>query len=167
MMRRAFLLLLSLLAVGAVVVQSTAARGEGSPGKDVLEFDVMSPVVAPFTGATHPIRGVNGGGVPWQIDRGRGELTSDGRLRIRVEGLVLVSTGQNPVPMFRGVVNCLTTGSPDVGVNLATAPVPASGDGDATIKATVDLPDPCVAPIVFVTSGTGAPPGNWFAATGL
>jgi hypothetical protein len=39
-------------------------------------------------------------------------------------------------------------------------------DGDATIKATVDLPDPCVAPIVFVTSGTGSAPGSWFAATG-
>ena len=166
-MRRPFLLLLvGLLAVGVVVVQSTAAQSGGSPGKDVLEFDVMTPVVAPFTGSAHPIRGVNGGGVPWQIDRGRGDLSSDGRLKIRVEGLVLVSSGQNPVPMFRGVVNCLTTESPDGGVNLATAPVPASMDGDATIKATVDLPDPCVAPIVFVTSGTGAPPGNWFAATG-
>ena len=165
-MRRAFVLLLGLLAVGVVVVQTTAAKDEGSPGKDVLEFHVMTPVVAPFTGSDHPIRGVNGGGVPWQIDRGRGKLSSDGRLKIRVEGLVLVSSGQNPVQMFRGVVNCLTTGSPEVGVNLATAPVPASSDGDATIKATVDLPDPCVAPIVFVTSGTGPPPGNWFAATG-
>jgi hypothetical protein len=165
-MRRAFVLLLALLAVGAVVVQSTAAGDGGSPGKDVLEFDVMTPVVAPFTGTTHPIRGVAGGGVPWQIDRGRGDLSSDGRLKIRVEGLVLVSTGQNPIPMFRGVVNCLTTESPDVGVSLATAPVPASSDGDATINATVELPDPCVAPIVFVTSGTGSPPGNWFAATG-
>ncbi len=165
-MRRAFVLLLGLLAVGVVVVQTTAAKDEGSPGKDVLEFDVMTPVVAPFTGAAHPIRGVNGGGVPWQIDRGRGDLSSDGRLKIKVEGLVLVSSGQNPVQMFRGVVNCLTPASPDVGVNLATAPVPASTDGDATIKATVDLPDPCVAPIVFVTSGTGAPPGSWFAATG-
>jgi hypothetical protein len=165
-MRRAFLLLLSLLAVGAVVVQSTAARDGGAPGKDVLEFDVMTPVIAPFTGTAHPIRGVNGGGVPWQIERGRGNLTSDGRLKIKVEGLVLVSTGQNPIQMFRGVVNCLTTDSPEVGVNLVTAPVPASMDGDATIKANVELPDPCVAPIVFVTSGTGAPPGNWFAATG-
>jgi len=165
-MGRAFVLLLGLLAVGAVAVQSTAARDEGSPGKDVLEFDVMTPVVTPFTGTTHPIRGVNGGGVPWQIERGRGHLSSDGRLKIRVEGLVLVSSGQNPVPMFRGVVNCLTTESPDLGVNLATAPVPASTEGDATIKATVELPDPCVAPIVFVTSGTGPPPGNWFATTG-
>lgn len=165
-MGRAFVLLLGLLALGAVAVQSTAARDEGSPGKDVLEFDAMTPVVAPFTGTTHPIRGVNGGGVPWQIERGRGHLSSDGRLKIRVEGLVLVSSGQNPVPMFRGVVNCLTTESPDLGVNLATAPVPASSDGDATIKATVELPDPCVAPIVFVTSGAGPPPGNWFATTG-
>jgi hypothetical protein len=165
-MRRAFALLLGLLAVGAVGVQATAAKDGGSPGKDVLEFDVMTPVVAPFTGTTHPIRGVNGGGVPWQIDRGRGDLSSDGRLNIRVDGLVLVSSGENPIPMFRGVVNCLTVASPDVGVNLATAPVPASMDGDATIKARVELPDPCVAPIVFVTSGTGAPPGNWFATTG-
>ena len=165
-MRRAFVLLLGLLAVGVVVVQTSAAQDRGSPGKDVLEFDVMTPVVAPFTGTAHPIRGVNGGGVPWQIERGRGDLSSDGRLKIRVEGLVLVSSGQNPVPLFRGVVNCLTTESPDVGVNLATAPVPASSDGDAAIKATVELPDPCVAPIVFVTSGTGAAPGNWFAATG-
>jgi uncharacterized membrane protein YedE/YeeE len=65
-MRRAFVLLLGLLAVGAVVVQTTAARDGGSSGKDVLEFDVMTPVVAPFTGTAHPIRGVNGGGVPWQ-----------------------------------------------------------------------------------------------------
>ena len=79
---------------------------------------------------------------------------------------MLVATGQNPVAMFRGVVNCLTTEAPDLGVNLATAPVPATSDGDASIRATLDLPDPCVAPIVFVTSGTGAPPGNWFAATG-
>ena len=165
-MRRAFVLLLGLVAVGVVVVQSTAAQGGGSPGKDVLEFDVMTPVVVPFTGSAHPIRGVNGGGVAWQIDRGRGDLRSDGRLEIRVKGLVLVSSGQNPVGMFRGVVNCLTIASPDLGENLATAPVPASTDGDATIKATVELPDPCVAPIVFVTSGTGPAPGNWFAATG-
>ena len=165
-MRRALVVLVGLLAVGAVAVQSTAAKGGDSPGKDVLEFDVMAPVVAPWTGAAHPIRGVNGGGLPWRIDRGRGDLTSDGRLRVRVEGLVLVATGQNPIPTFRGVVNCLTTESPDVGVNLVTAPVPASSDGDATIRATVDLPDPCVAPIVFVTSGTGPPPGNWFATTG-
>jgi hypothetical protein len=38
--------------------------------------------------------------------------------------------------------------------------------GDAEIDARVDLPDTCVAPIVFVTNGTGSAPGAWFATTG-
>jgi hypothetical protein len=68
--------------------------------------------------------------------------------------------------MFRGVVNCLTTRVPDVGVNLAPRRSRPQQTATRTIKATVELPDPCVAPIVFVTSGTGPPPGNWFATTG-
>jgi hypothetical protein len=45
---------------------------------------------------------------------------------------------------------------------VSTAPFPASATGDADINATVSLPSPCIAPIVFVTS----PGGAWFAATG-
>jgi hypothetical protein len=59
-------------------------------------------------------------------------------------------------------VSCLTPASPDVGEPITTATVPASPDGNARISTRVDLPEPCVAPIVFVTSPTGA----WFAATG-
>ena len=36
-------------------------------------------------------------------------------------------------------------------------------DFDALIDEVLDLPDPCIAPIVFVTSPTGA----WFAVTGV
>ena len=39
---------------------------------------------------------------------------------------------------------------------------PASMKGNADIRARVKLPEPCIAPIVFVASPTGA----WFAATG-
>jgi hypothetical protein len=81
-------------------------------------------------------------------------------------GLIIPARGTNPVSAFRGVVNCLTTESPTTGVNLVTDPFPATPEGDATIAATVELPSPCIAPIVFVTNGTGAPPGAWFATTG-
>ena len=81
-------------------------------------------------------------------------------------GLIIPARGMNPVSAFRGVVNCLTTESPTNGVNLVTDPFPATPQGDATIEARVDLPTMCIAPIVFVTNGTGAPPGAWFAATG-
>jgi hypothetical protein len=50
--------------------------------------------------------------------------------------------------------------------NRVTTPFPASTTGDAAFKGNLDLPSPCIAPIVFVTAGTGAPPGVWFSVTG-
>ena len=41
----------------------------------VLEFDTMVGVPRPFTGAVNPIRGVPGGGLPWVISFGKGELS--------------------------------------------------------------------------------------------
>jgi hypothetical protein len=158
-------LLLSLLGVTALAVVF-GAMASGNNAK-VLRFERMAPVVAPFTGTTNPIRGINGGGVPWSIESGVGQLRADGRLHIEVEGLIIPARGNNPVSAFRGVVNCLTPDSPTDGVNLVTDPFPATMTGDAEIDATVDLPDTCVAPIVFVTNGTGDPPGAWFATTGV
>jgi hypothetical protein len=139
----------------------------GSSDAKVLEFDRMAPVVPPFTGAANPIRGINGGGVPWAITSGRGELKENGKLEIEVRGLIIPARGNNPVAAFRGVVNCLTPEAPVNGVNLVTAPAPANAAGDAKIEARLTLPRPCVAPIVFVTNGTGAAPGAWFATTGI
>ncbi|MGH2827270.1 MAG: hypothetical protein ACRDKF_09910, partial [Actinomycetota bacterium] len=138
---------------------------------DILEFDVMAGVSEPFTGAANPIRGVNGGGLPWEIDEGVGELRENGRLRVEVEGLVLARRapvpedlrGTNPVPEFMAIVSCLTSsGGIAQTVNISTNPVPATPTGDARIRAGVSLPTPCFAPIVFVTS----PGGAWFAVTG-
>ncbi|MEA2312061.1 MAG: hypothetical protein QOE28_2029, partial [Solirubrobacteraceae bacterium] len=101
----------TLLVGGGLGAVATAA---GSDGKDVAKFDTMATVVEPFTGAAHAIRGVPGGGLPWEVSRAGGRLRSDGRLEIRVEGLVLARRdpvppalqGTNPIPQFRGLVNC-------------------------------------------------------------
>ncbi len=139
----------------------------------------MVAVTGPFVGSTNAIRGVNGGGLPWQISEGRGELQSDGTLEVQVRGLVLFNgppvpvvpvnlRGTNPIAAFRAVVSCLTVVSgSQATVNVSTDPFPASADGNAEIQATINLPSPCVAPIIFVTNGTVAPPGPWFAATGF
>ena len=157
---------LLLIAGGALALSLVIQATAGGNGAKVLQFDTMAPVVAPFTGSANPIRGINGGGVPWALTSAKGELKADGRLEIEVEGLVLVATGANPVAAFRGVVNCLTPAAPTTGVNLVSDPVPATTSGDAKIEAELELPDPCIAPIVFVTSGTAAAPGAWFATTG-
>ena len=48
--------------------------------------------------------------------------------------------------------------------NVATAGFHATRSGNADIDATVELPNPCVAPVIFVT---GDDPEKWFAVTGF
>ena len=174
-MRRVLATIAGVLAAAAIGVQAGDAhpggdRGHRGAGKSILEFDTMAPVTGQFVGTANPVRGVPGGGLPWMLDRARGELRRDGRLDVRVEGLVLARQdpvpanlqGTNPIPQFRAIVSCLSPDAPDQPVNLTTDPVPASPTGDAHIRTRVALPADCVAPIVFVTS----PAGQWFAATG-
>jgi hypothetical protein len=171
-MRRVLAVVAGVLVAAAIGVQATDAHpgGDNGKGQAILKFDTMTPVTGPFVGAAHPVRGVSGGGLPWELDRARGELRRDGRLDVRVDGLVLAHDpavpanlqGTNPIPQFRAIVSCLTPDAPDQGVTIATDPVPASADGDARIRTRIALPQKCVAPIVFVTS----PTSQWFAATG-
>jgi hypothetical protein len=65
----------------------------------------------------NPIRGVNGGGLPWVLDEAHGRLRANGRLKIEVKGLVLANQvpvpenlrGTNPVASFKAIVSCLST----------------------------------------------------------
>ena len=163
------LVMKTLAGLAATVVLAPAVLA----GDKIIEFDAMAGVVRPFTGAANPVRGVNGGGLPWVIRTGKGEVKADGRIEVKVRGLVLADDPAvlpasrrltNPVPNFRVVVSCLTvdaTGAATT-VNASTGDFPATVTGDAEVEAAVELPSPCIAPIVFVTS----PGGAWFAATG-
>ncbi len=134
----------------------------------ILEFDTMVGVPDGMTGTKSPIRGINGGGIPWQLTSAKGELKASGQLEIEVQGLVLATTGSNPSAFFRGLVSCLNSDG-SVALPIVTAQFPAttgpasSGGGNALIEATVTLPHPCIAPIIFVTNGAGT---AWFAVTG-
>ena len=154
-----------ILAASCVLGLAVQAPAFGK-GNSILEFGTMVPVTGPFVGSANPIRGVNGGGLPWTITSGSGELDSSGKLEVNVRGLVLAagpSAGTNPIPNFKAVVSCRTISDGMVVVdNVSTGLFPATSTGDSQIEAQVALPTPCVAPIVFVTSPTGA----WFAATG-
>ncbi len=151
-----------------------AVPAASASGSTIMEFNNMAGVPRPFTGAANAIRGVPGGGLPWVVQMANGELKSNGKLEIRVVGLVLDPTdptviarglgGTNPSPSFKAIVSCLTKDAAGaaVTVNVSTDPFPADASGNANIEDTVALPKPCLAPIVFVTS----PTGSWFAVTG-
>jgi hypothetical protein len=157
--------LIATLAVAAFGLMAIATTARTAAPATVLKADTMVGVTGPYVGTTNPIRGVNGGGLPWAISQAKAVLTADGRLDVKVEGLVLVATGANPVTTFRAILSCQTidgTGAATV-TNVSTDPFPASTAGNSKIASTLDLPEPCIAPIVFVTS----PGGAWFAATGV
>jgi hypothetical protein len=139
----------------------TQAAGSDDGVAAILQFHTMAPVTGAFVGAGGtPIRGIHGGGLPWALDLADGALRSDGRLRVRVRGLVLAAgpaTGTNPIPTFRAIVS-FENAAP-----IFTDAVTASTTGDAEIDTHIDLPHPGFAPIIFV--GPGAAP-VWFAVTG-
>ncbi len=141
----------SLVGAGSL---SVAAHDRGT----LVEFDSMTPVTGAAVGKVNE-RGITGGGLPWVIRSGRGEVDWQGNVDVRVEGLIIEVppvNGVNPVPFFRATVSCL---SHDRVVNVSTGLFAASSTGNSIIEAKVDLPHPCRSPEVFVVS----PGGAWFA----
>jgi hypothetical protein len=139
----------------------------------LVSFDGMYGVDGPFVGDANPIRGVVGDELPWVIRSGRGALGRDGHLRIRVRGLVFADDasvppelrGINDEATFRALVSCLSEDAAGqlITANVTTDGFPATVAGDSDINAMIDLPNPCVAPIVFVLSGSE---DKWFAVMG-
>jgi hypothetical protein len=163
---------LGMALIGLMPIMGATSSANADPGT-ILKFNVMTPVTGPYVGTSNPIRTVSGGGLPWIITAGTGSLTKDGHVLIHVRGLVLADQppvppnlqGTNPIPHFVAIVSCQTIGAGGTATitNVSTGQFPASTAGNADINATVKLPQPCIAPIVFVF---GAPNVGWFAATG-
>lgn len=175
-MKRLILAVLMVVTVVAVGLLGSGGTGVQATEPTMVGFDTMVGVPKAFTAGSNPIRGINGGGLPWVVGAAKGELKQSGKLKIGVTGLVfdpsdptVIARGlanKNTIPNFRAIVSCLTSDGSTV--NIMTDPFPATtglaseGGGTAKIEAQLNLPRPCLAPIVFVTSPTGA----WFAVTG-
>lgn len=170
-MKKFMQVVLTMMLLSSLFFAGSASNASAKESK-IMEFDSMVGVPAGLTGAQSqvPLRGINGGGVPWMVGSAHGELSASGKLEIEIQGLVFAAgpnIGKNTVTSFRALVSCVTSnGSVQ---NILTDAFPATtgaasdGGGNAHIETRVNLPQPCIAPIVFVTS----PGGSWFAATGF
>jgi hypothetical protein len=163
------------LAISAVTALSLMSLDAGAQARTqtILAFHTMKGVDGPFLGEANAIRGVPGDELPWEIRSVRGELKTSGHLKIIVRGLVFPNDpsvppelrGKNDETEFRAIVSCLTTDGTSVStVNVTTPGFPATESGNANIETTVTLPNPCVAPIIFVIAGSEE---KWFAVTGF
>jgi hypothetical protein len=151
-------------AVGGLWRPGTAhAEADDVGGQSILAFHTMAPVTGVFVGPGMPIRGIPGGGIPWRLREAAGALRRDGRLRVRLRGLVLAAgpaEGTNPLPTFSAFVSF------ENAATILTEPFPASSEGNADIEATLTLPEPGFAPIIFVGFVRPGPAPIWFAVTG-
>jgi hypothetical protein len=162
------------LLVGGFATGASAEEHKPHPPQLILRFNTMYGVDGPFVGDANPIRGVVGDEAPWEIAGFvRGQLFSNGHLVIVVRGLVFKNdprvppelVGKNDEDQFRGLVSCLTEDEDKVTTkNVVTEGSPANTNGDSMIRADIELPNPCVAPIVMVLAGSE---DKWFAVTGF
>ncbi len=166
-MRKMLVASVVLLFAGCIYAGSARAQMPDNAAVPILTWSTMVPVTGPYVGSANPIRGIPGGGLAWTISGASGTLMSNGALKLRTHGLVFAegsNAGTNTIPFFRAEVSCRSingSGGADT-VNLLTDAFPADSMGNSTINTHVNLPTPCIAPIVFVSSLSGA----WFAATG-
>ena len=140
----------------------------------IVSFEKMYGVDGPFVNHRQ-IRSVLGDELPWDVASATGSLETDGHLRISVRGLVFANDpsvparlrGTNDEASFRALVSCMTEATKGrsrvVMVNRVTAAFPATPSGDSDIDTVVTLPKSCVAPIIFVLSGSEL---KWFSVTG-
>lgn len=159
------------LAFGAssLVFALTASAERGDRTGASARF--LESSLAPSLPTDPTIHGLAPGSLPWALTEGSVRLRDDGRVDVRVDGLVLptVGTGTTPGPVT-GIAASLFCGADSNTTPAATTPVaPLSGHGDAVIHTTVTLPSACLAPIVliqFVTTTTTLQP-RYIALTGF
>jgi len=166
------------LAPVLALLLAPVAIADGVPGpgpfpRTILGFGTMYGVDGPFVGDANPVRGVVGDEAPWEVGSVAGKLDTQGRLTIVVRGLVFKDdprapegfVGKNDEPTFRGLVSCLTEEGNQTPVrNVTTKEFPATITGNSFIHDKIELPNPCVAPIVMILAGSE---DKWFAMTGF
>jgi hypothetical protein len=145
----------ALVLATAVVASADDGGGKGEKHGEAHDAaKILSASLAPSVPADPAVHGVPAGGAPWVLQRGRVSLGANGRLRVRVRGLVIpVAHGSLPAGTARPVttVRASLFCAPDTSAATATTgSVPISEDGDARIDARIALPATCLSPTVLV-----------------
>jgi hypothetical protein len=160
------------LAASSLVFALGASADRGN--REGASADILDSSLAPsLPSPTDPtIHGVKPGGAPWGLTEGSVRLRDDGRVEIRIDGLVLptVGTGTTPGPVSEIAASLFCGADSNTTTAATTAAVPLSSDGDAVIRTTVTLPSTCLAPIVLVNPGTtasGLSTSTYIAITGF
>jgi hypothetical protein len=152
------------LTISALAALSFTARADDGNNNN----NNQSNVIGSAPGTT--IGGVLSGGAAWVVKQGEATVSSTGRVKVEVKGLLLAATGTTPVTMVGATLVCGGTGGAPAAPVVAVTPSPLSPAGNAEIDQLVTLPTPaCVGPVVLVRAFNTATQqlGVFIAATGV
>jgi hypothetical protein len=127
-------------------------RRDHDPFRDhrVNSSSVLRTTLAPSVPTDPVLHGAAAGGAPWVLKFGDARVRFDGRVDVRIRGLVIpVAPGNGtpgPVTMVSASVYC---GADTTAVGT-TASVPISTAGDASIRGQFTLPAKCLAPTLLI-----------------
>ena len=151
-MRKVLLAITALGGVSLLMVFAVGALADDGHGKGGVNGDnhrghaVFQSTIAPSVPTDPVIDGVKAAGAPWVIGEGKVTISGGGELKVEVEGLVIATTGVNPVTTLSASLFCGAATTP----TATTATVPFNAAGDAEIEASVTLPAKCLAPVVLL-----------------
>jgi hypothetical protein len=163
--KRRAVALLAASALAGSATTAVSALGDSGGGKQHREHSdehgdrgsrtVLDTALAPSVPTDPMLLGATPGGVPWVLRSGEARLRSDGRLTVRIRGLVIPIAPFNgtagPVKMVSASLYCGGSSTP-VGTSNS---VPLSTDGDARITATFGLPAKCQIPALLIHPNGG------------
>ncbi len=150
------------LAGSAATAVSAAGSKGGGKSTDHRGAALLDSSLAPSVPSDPKLNGAAAGNVPWMLSKGEARLRRDGRLRVRIRGLVIPGNG-TPGPVMT-VSASLYCGAATAAVGT-TASVPISLSGDAELQGQVSVPAKCLAPTVLVHPNGN--PAAYIAASGF
>jgi hypothetical protein len=111
--------------------------------------------------------GVKPGGLPWVVSRSRVEVRRDGRVEVRIRGLVIPTSPQNGTNPLSNIAATVFCNGSAVGTTHAV-PFSPAGNARFDAKLATALPSPCLVLAVLLKPAPGGTiaGGTYIAATG-
>jgi hypothetical protein len=143
-------LVLAAVAAATLVPASSAVAHQDHSSHRRAHDLLRAPIAGSLT-SDPMIFKASPGGAPWVIDRGNARVRTDGRIDVRVEGLIIPrGDNTNPVPRLSASVAC------NGKVVGTTDTVRFSKAGDARIHEKIRVPKRCIAPVVMLNPNGNA-----------
>lgn len=132
------------LAIGGFSVAPAFADGSGSGGHVLLRAELVGSMPAP---GSPVVAGINPGGAPWVNGPSRVRVRDDGRITVKIRGLVIPpprGTGVNPIASVVATLVC------DQLIEASTMPFALSTAGNGSTSEVIAVPRHCDDPVVLI-----------------